>query len=105
MKILFDQGVPIPLRKHLENHEIRVAYEMGWSNLSNGKLLEAAEKDDFELLITTDQNLRYQQNLSTRKITVIVLLTTSWPRIQKKISTIQTIIDSATRSDYTEIAI
>lgn len=60
MKILFDQGTPAPLRRHLAGHSIDIAYERRWSNLSNGDLLEAAERDGYQLLITTDQNLRYQ---------------------------------------------
>lgn len=59
MKILFDQGTPVPLRRYLPSHQVTTASEMGWSNLETGDLLGAAEDDSFELLITTDQNLRY----------------------------------------------
>jgi predicted nuclease of predicted toxin-antitoxin system len=76
MKILFDQGTPVPLRQHLPGHTVDVAYERGWSNLSNGDLLDAAERDGYQVLITTDQNLRYQQNLADRQIAVVVLLST-----------------------------
>ena len=67
MRILFDQGVPVPLRRHLTGHVVATAYERGWANLSNGDLIRAAESE-FELLVTTDQNLRYQQNLTGRGI-------------------------------------
>jgi hypothetical protein len=60
VKILFDQGTPVPLRKYLTDHQISTAFEKGWSNLKNGELLEKAEQEGFEVLITTDQNLRYQ---------------------------------------------
>lgn len=80
MKILFDQGTPVPLREHLTGHTVQTAFELGWSNLENGALLTVAE-DAFDLLITTDQQLRYQQNLAVRKLSVLVLMTTSWPRI------------------------
>lgn len=60
-----------------------LAYEQGWSTLQNGELLSAAEAAGFEVFVTTDKNLRYQQNLTNRKIALIVLSTTSWPRIQK----------------------
>jgi len=60
MKILFDQGTPAPLRRHLLGHVVDTAYEQGWSDLTNGNLLDAAEQAGYELLITTDQNLRYQ---------------------------------------------
>lgn len=73
MKILFDQGTPVPLRRYLTDHSVTTAYEEGWSNLSNGDLLKSAEAKGYQLLITTDQNLRYQQNLSERKIAIVVL--------------------------------
>jgi len=84
MKILFDQGVPVPLRRHLPGHMITTAHEQGWSNLTNGRLLSAAQQDGYQLLLTTDQNLRYQQNLADRQLSIIVLRSTSWPRIQRR---------------------
>jgi len=76
MRILFDQGTPAPLRNALTPHIVETAYEKGWSNLSNGDLLNAAENNLFDLFVTTDQNLRYQQNLSGRKLAILVLPTT-----------------------------
>jgi hypothetical protein len=67
VRILFDQGTPAPLRKYLANHEVKTAAEMGWSRLTNGQLLDAAEKT-FDLLITSDQQLREQQNLASRNL-------------------------------------
>ena len=81
MRILFDQGVPAPLRLVLEGHTIATAYEMGWAELQNGELLRSTE-NEFDALVTTDQSLRYQQNLAGRRLTILVLLTTSWPRIK-----------------------
>jgi len=66
MKILFDQGTPVPLRKLLPDHSIITAYERGWQTLENGDLIAAAEADGFDIIITTDQNLKYQQNLTDR---------------------------------------
>ncbi|HEX4139279.1 MAG TPA: hypothetical protein VHY09_02960 [Candidatus Methylacidiphilales bacterium] len=80
MKVLFDQGTPAPLRGFLTGHEVSTAHEKGWSTLRNGELLAAAE-NEFDLLITTDQNLRYQQKLADRKLAILVLPTTSWPRL------------------------
>ena len=82
MRILFDHGTPVPLRKILSEHHVATAFQMGWSRLSNGELLYAAEAEGFDVLITTDQNLRYQQNLSHRRIAIIVLRSTSWPRLR-----------------------
>ena len=86
MKILFDQGVPVPLRRHLPGHAVDTLFERGWSNLANGELLDAAEADGYEVLVTTDQNPRHQQNLSRRRIGIVVLLSTAWPRIRNKAS-------------------
>jgi len=61
MRLLFDQGTPVPLRKDLPNHKVETAYERGWSNLKNGDLLTQAEAEGFDAIITTDRNLRYQQ--------------------------------------------
>jgi predicted nuclease of predicted toxin-antitoxin system len=103
MKLLFDQGTPVPLRNHLLNHIVETAYEKGWSNLKNSDLLTQAEAEGFDALITTDQNLRYQQNLSGRKISVVVLLTTNWPRIKNHISLVVEAIDKLQAGSYEEI--
>lgn len=78
---------------------------MGWGTLSNGDLLQQAEKDGYEVLVTTDQNLKYQQNLAGRTIAIVVLSATSWPRIQKVLSTVMVEIDASQPGGYTEIKI
>ena len=93
MKILFDQGTPAPLRRSLPGHEVSTAYELGWNELDNGRLLAAAE-ESFEVLITTDQNLCHQQNLAGRKLAVLVLPTTSWPRVRERIDEIVKAIET-----------
>lgn len=95
MRILFDQGVPVPLRSRLVSHDVSTAYEKGWSTLRNGVLLDIAERNGFEIFLTTDQNLRYEQNVSNRAIAVVVLSTTSWPRIKLSIEEILAGIQSA----------
>ena len=105
MRILFDQGTPVPLRRHLTRHVVDTAFERGWSALSNGKLLDVAEQEGYALLITTDQNLRYQQHLANRQLAIIVLLSTSWPRIQLRIDAIQAAIERVVAGGYQEIAI
>jgi hypothetical protein len=70
MKILFDHGTPAPLRRALSGHAVSTAYEMAWTALDNGALLDAAETH-FDALITTDQNLRYQQNLSGLRLAIL----------------------------------
>lgn len=71
--MLFDQGTPVPLRNALPGHEVSTAYELGWSTLKNGELLRMAEERGFEVLVTTDTNLRYQQDLTHRRIAIVVL--------------------------------
>lgn len=66
MRVLFDQGTPVPLRDHLRGHEVTTAFEAEWSDLSNGELLARAEAE-FDVWVITDQQLRYQQNLDRRK--------------------------------------
>ncbi len=86
MKILFDQGTPVPLRRHSHPHDVDTAAELGWSELQNGELLSSAEDRGYALMVTTDQNLQYQQNLADRSIGIVVLKTTSWPRIRAKVA-------------------
>src|SRR5437879_392894 len=94
MRILFDQGTPSPLRHALLGHTVETAYERGWSRLSNGDLLIAAESASFELFVTTDQSLRYQQNLTCRRLAILVLPTTRWPVIQQHVSKITSAVGS-----------
>ena len=83
MKILFDQGTPVPLRRSLLRHEVSTAYEMGWATLTNGRFLDAAEAGAFLAIVTTDKNIRHQQSLASRKFGVLVLPTTDWATIRR----------------------
>ena len=103
MRILFDQGTPVPLRASLPGHSVSTAFELGWSSLANGELLSKAEQGGFELLLTTDQNLRYQHNLSTRQIAIVVLRTTSWPRIRQQIEAVRAAVERAGVGSYEEV--
>lgn len=93
MRILFDHGTPRPLRHYLSEHAVDTAVERGWSELSNGELLDHAEREGFQVLITTDQNLRYQQNLSRTQVAIVVLLSNRWPRVRLKIDEIRAALD------------
>lgn len=105
MKVLFDQGTPAPLRKALSAHEVKTAFECGWDELENGALLSAAEADGFEVLVTTDQNLRYQQNLGTRQITIVVVSTTNWPRIRPHAGLVRDALDGIAPGAFVEVTI
>lgn len=104
MRILFDQGTPDPLRRVLSGHTVSTAFEMGWSTLVNGDLLAAAEAQ-FEVLVTTDRNLKYQQNLAGRRLAILVLPFANWPRLQKHLPTIASAIGSMKPGDFLELAL
>ena len=95
----------MPLRRHLPRHDVVTAAEMDWSQLTNGELLAAATEAGFEVLVTTDQNLRYQQNLKDRRIAVVVLMTASWPRISKKADKVAAAIEGVRSGDYIEVEV
>jgi hypothetical protein len=103
VRILFDQGTPVPLRDALQDHEISTSYELGWSKLENGDLLDAAEEGGFQVFTTTDQNLRYQQDLGSRYIAIVVLTTTSWPRIRREIPAVADAVEKAADEEYVEV--
>jgi len=105
MKVLFDQGVPEPLRQYLEHHEVATAYEQGWATLKNSVLLSEAEQNGFHIFVTTDTNLKHQQDLSKRRLGFVVLRTTSWPRIQRAVESIVEAIDTATPGSCREVQI
>jgi uncharacterized protein with PIN domain len=84
VRVLFDQGTPVPLRNHLGEHEVVTAFEAGWSEISNGELLDKAEKE-FAVLVTTDKQLQYQQNLAGRKIAILVLPHASWMKLRQHV--------------------
>ncbi len=78
---------------------------MRWSTLKNGELLAAAEAEGFEILVTTDTNLKDQQNFEGRKIAIVVLLSTSWPKIQKRVDAIVAAVDGTVGAGYLEVPI
>jgi len=105
MKVLFDQGTPVPLRRYLHPHLVDTSAERDWSTLQNGELLNQAEMGSYEVFITTDRNLKYQQNLTGRKVRILVLTTTSWPRISKKVREIREALESLGEGGYIEVDI
>lgn len=104
MRVLFDQGTPQPLRRELRGHSVDTVYERGWSALNNGDLLMTAEHAGYDLFVTTDQNLRYQQNLTGRRLAILVLTTTSWPKIRPHVARVQDAIDAMSEGSYLEIS-
>lgn len=105
MLILFDNGTPAPLRHALEGHTVVEAIDRGWDRLVNGELIAAAEEAGFDLLLTTDKNMRYQQNLKGRKIAFLVVGNQQWPTLRKYVDRVQSAVNAATPGSYTEVDI
>ena len=105
MRILFDHGTPGPLRNHLPGHSVDRSAERGWELLENGKLIRKAEEEGYEIIVTTDQNMRHQQNLAGRKLAVVVLLSTAWPRVQQRTEEIRTAIEDIRPGSFAGVPI
>jgi len=105
MNVLFDQGTPVPLRRHLHPHVVDTSAERGWSQLQNGELLDRAEASRYDAFVTTDRNLKHQQRLGQRGIRILVLTSTSWPRIRKKLPAIREAWEALGRGEYAEVEI
>ena len=103
MRILFDHGTPSGIARSLAGHEVTEAIERGWDRISNGELLAAAEAAGFELLLTTDKNIRYQQNLKGRRIAIVVLGNSAWRIVRIRLDRIAAAVNAATPGSYTEV--
>jgi hypothetical protein len=105
MRILFDHGTPAPLIPFLAGHTVVKAKDRKWDTLSNGDLLTAAEDAGFDLLLTTDKNIRYQQNLAGRRIAIVVLSTPRWPFVKPHVEKIVAAVNAVTPGSYTEVEV
>jgi hypothetical protein len=106
MLVLFDNGTPRTLARYLiGSHTVTEARARGWDRLENGELLTAAEAAGFEVIVTTDRNLRYQQNLSGRRIAVVVLGKGRWTLIKPHVGNVLAAVNAATAGGYIEVAI
>jgi hypothetical protein len=105
MKILFDNGTPNPIARSLVGHEVAFARQIGWHELRNGDLLRVAEDAGYEVLLTSDKNIRYQQNLSSRKIAIVVLGNQQWPNVKAHLDRIVSAVNAATPGSYCEVKI
>ena len=103
MKVLFDVNMPRPLRLELPGHEIITAQAMGWDQLVNGDLIEAAERNGFEAMVTADKNLSYQQNLSDRKIAIVVLPSNKLRVLKQIAPAIRAALTGIKPGDYIEL--
>jgi hypothetical protein len=105
MLLLFDQATPVPIRPYLEGHTVRTAFQQGWDKLTNRELLDAAEQAGFDLFLTTDKNIRYQQNLAQRKIAIVVLGQQQWPLLRPHIQRVVDAVNAARPGSFVEVDI
>lgn len=105
MKILFDHGTPAPLRHHLQEHSVDRSAERGWELLENGELIRKAEAEGYDVIVTTDQSIRYQQNLTGKQLAIVVLLATAWPRVQHRAAEIRQVIEEVGPGELMEVPI
>ena len=105
MRMLFDHGTPSGIAGSLSGHDVTEAIERGWDRLSNGELLKVAEAAGFDPLLTTDKRIRYQQNLTGRKIAVVVLGNSTWRVVRLYLDRIASVVSEATPGSYAEVNI
>jgi predicted nuclease of predicted toxin-antitoxin system len=96
LRILFDKNVPVGVRGFLPEHDVRTFADMNWPDqLENGELLKTAESEGFDVLVTSDQNIQYQQNLKGRKLALVVLGSNIWPIVRRHEATIAASVNAA----------
>lgn len=105
MRVLFDNGTPRPIARSLVGHEVAFARELQWHELKNGELLSQAENAGYDVLLTSDKNMRYQQNLAQRKIAIVVLGNQQWPEVKMNLAAVVAAINTAVPGSYTEVPI
>lgn len=102
-RILLDQSAPLGLRRILTGHEVKTAYEMGWDRMANGRLLDEAEGAGFDIIVSSDQSLWHQQNLTGRRIAVVILTTNHWDTIRADPSAVVAACAGAGEGSYTVV--
>lgn len=105
MHVLFDNGTPRGVAPALAGHVVEEARSRGWDTLKNGDLLRAAEAAGFDVFVTTDRNIKHQQNLSGLRIAIVILSKGRWRLIKPKLAAIQTAVTTASSGSMTEVAI
>jgi hypothetical protein len=105
MLVLFDNGTPRGLARFLTGHTVEEARARGWEELANGELIDLAEQAGFEVMVTTDKNIRHQQNLKVRKLALVVLGNSQWPMVKLVAEDIVAAVNTAEPGSYTEVAV
>jgi len=104
MRILLDECVPWPMHKLLTGHACSTVQDLGWGGIKNGDLLQRAE-DNFDVFITSDQNIRYQQNLAGRRISILELSTNDISRIQAASTLIEEALEKIQPNEFRQLII
>lgn len=102
MKIIFDENVPLPLRRSFVGHEVTTVQEQGWAGIGNGELVQRVD-GRFDVLLLADKNLRYQQNLAGRRVALVELPTNRWPALQPLLGRVIAIVENAAPGSYTRV--
>jgi hypothetical protein len=105
MRVLFDHGTPDAISHSLTEHECTYARQVDWQQLKNGELILRAEAAAYDVLLSTDKNIRYQQNLIGRKIAIVVLGNPQWPQVKLYLDKVGDAIGAAIPGSYTEVQI
>lgn len=105
MLVLLDHGTPRRVASYLTGHTITKAIEKGWDRLTNGALLAAAEEAGFDVLVTTDKNMRYQQNLEGHTIAIVVLGQQQWPKLRPYVQRVAEAVNAAMPGSFIEVDI
>jgi hypothetical protein len=105
MRILFDNGTPKPIARSLAAHEVAFARQIGWHELANGELIQRAEAAGYDVLLSTDKNIRYQQNLASRRIALVVFGNSQWPLVRLHLDKIASAVNACTPGSYAEVEI
>ena len=103
MLILFDNGTPRGLARFLIGHAVEEARARGWEELANGELIDAAEQAGFEVMVTTDKNIHYRQNLTARRIALVGLENSQWPMVRLVAGNIAAAVNAALPGSYAEV--
>jgi predicted nuclease of predicted toxin-antitoxin system len=102
MKIIIDECVPHIVKRRLPDRQIKTVQEMGWAGIKNGELLKLVEAD-FEVFITSDKNLRYQQNLENRKFAIVLLPSNQVPIVENLLPQIDEELEKIKSDDFVEL--
>ncbi|MDQ2776787.1 MAG: hypothetical protein M3Y57_17995 [Acidobacteriota bacterium] len=103
MKILLDENIPHDLRPHLAHHDTYTVAYLGWAGLKNGRLLEAGEANGFDVLVTGDLSMSYQQNLAARRMAIVSLSAIAWPIIEPHVPRIAAAVDDAGAGSFVRV--